>query len=129
MNNATDGAPLHTPMNGQIISDGPGHTAPVRAPDARVYSRPDGLRYDPDLIMNPPIGRALRPGDVLRAPEVTTVSGGAAAQALMFAQFPLDPKRLSAMPPSRSTKLSSAQRRAAKIAAGKLKVEGGKIVG
>jgi hypothetical protein len=94
---------------------------------AEIFSVPGSdpdtpLRYDPDKIMNPPYGVVLQVGDLQRAPLVEALSGARQAAALMLAQFPLDPLRLSARKPSPSTKLSAAQRRAAKIAAGKLKV-------
>jgi hypothetical protein len=93
----------------------PIHSVPGSDPDTP-------LRYDPDKIMNPPYGVVLQVGDLPRAPRVEALSGARQAQALMLAQFPLDPLRLSARKPSPSTKLNAAQRRAAKIAAGRLKV-------
>lgn len=97
------------------------------APSNTLYSVPGAdadtpLRYDPDKIMNPPYGVVLQVGDLPRAPRVEALSGSRQAAALMLAQFPLDPLRLSARKPSPSTKLNSAARRAARIAAGKLKV-------
>lgn len=95
-----------------------------------VYTRSDGLRYDPNLIMDMPRGVHPKPSDMNRPPKVEQKSGPALARTLLFAQLPLDPLRLSAHKPSPSTKLNSAQRRAAKIAAGKLKVsEDGALVG
>jgi hypothetical protein len=94
-----------------------------------IYKRPDGLRYEPNLLMDMPRGRQPKPADMNAPPQVTTVEGPALAHTLMFAQFPLDPNRLSAKKPSASTKLNSVQRRAAKIAAEKLYVDNGKLCG
>jgi len=87
-----------------------------------LYQRPDGLRYDPEAVMDMPRGARVTPDVVKRPPLTEARSGKALAATLMFAQLPLDPRRLSAQPEGKSTKLSSAQRRAARIAAGKLAV-------
>jgi hypothetical protein len=102
----------------------------AEAAEMRVYIRPDGLRYDPDTIMDMPRGRAPRPADMAYPPKVEQRGGRQLAATLPFAQLPLDPRRLNAQKGSESTKLSSAERRAAKIAAGKLKVtEDGRLAG
>lgn len=121
---------------GPILADGPEHTAPVRGPDTeiyppakQVYTRPDGLRYDPDAIMDMPRGAMPRPGDMSHPPKVEQKSGPDLARTLLFAQLPLDPYRLSAQKSVKMPKLNSAQRRAKKIAEGRLWVDNGKLCG
>jgi hypothetical protein len=96
---------------------------------SEVYSRPDGLRYAPDQIMDMPRGMVPRSADMVHAPKVEQRSGADLARTLVFAQLPLDPNRLSAQKGSASVKLSSAARRALKIKTGKLYVDNGKLCG
>lgn len=93
-----------------------------------VYTRPDGLRYDPNAVMDMPRGAVPKPSDMSHPPRVEQKSGPDLARTLFFAQLPLDPHRLSAQKESPSTKLSSAARRAARIAAGKVKVVDGQLM-
>jgi len=60
------------------------------------------------------------------APRTQPLSGSDLAHALMFVQLPVVPLTIE---PRKKMKLNCRERRAAKIAAGKLKVQDGRLIG